>query len=157
MITVFPSDPTLLNDNGKEPLTQLCYVSSATRLMSTDDLKVLLKAARRHNAAHGITGMLLYKDLSFLQVLEGPPETVLTLYGQIRTDARHTKIRMLFEQPIGAREFADWSMGFQNLDGTDFSEVEGFSDLMRIDGNARSLFANPTRAKRLLLLFRARS
>lgn len=147
----------MLGTNGNDHLFQLCYISRAARLMATRELSNLLAAARQYNVAHGITGMLLYKDLSFLQILEGPRDALVTLYNLIRVDQRHTRVRTLFDNPIDAREFADWTMGFQNLDGVDLMAIEGYSDLMQADGNAQQLFDNPTRAKRLLLLFRAQS
>jgi hypothetical protein len=125
--------------------------------MSSAELAELLEAARRHNAEQQISGMLLYKDLSFLQVLEGPARQVAALYESIRNDPRHSKVRTLFEHAIERREFPDWTMGFQNLDNTDLSTVEGYSDVMDASGSARALFDNPSRAKKLLLLFRARS
>ena len=147
----------MLGTKGDDQSIQLCYIIRAARLMATRELSNLLAAARKYNVAHGITGMLLYKDLSFLQILEGPRDALATLYALIRVDQRHTKVRTLFENPIDAREFADWTMGFQNLDGVDLMAIEGYSDLMQADGNAQHLFDNPTRAKRLLLLFRAQS
>jgi len=125
--------------------------------MSSAELAELLEAARAHNADQAISGMLLYKDLSFLQVLEGPADRVLALYAAIRADPRHSKVRTLFEHPVERREFPEWTMGFQNLDRTDLSNVEGYSDVMNSSGRARTLFENPSTAKRLLLLFRARS
>jgi hypothetical protein len=147
----------LLEAHGNDDLAQLCYISRATRLMTTDDLSEILASARRNNAAKEISGMLLYKDLSFLQVLEGRRESLAKLYATIRGDERHTKVRILYEQPIQTREFAEWHMAFQNLDGLDLSDMAGYSDLMQANGSARDLFDDPTRAKRLLLLFRARS
>lgn len=138
-------------------LTQLCYVSSAIRLMSASDLADIMSVARRKNDNTEVTGMLLYKDLSFLQVLEGPSEAVHAAYRQIRQDPRHTKVRLLFEHRIDEREFPDWTMGFQNLDHEDVETLGGYSDVMESSASARQLFENPTRAKRLLLLFRARS
>jgi hypothetical protein len=49
----------------------LVYVSSATKPFSPDELSELLAQARVDNAALGITGMLLYSNGNFMQVLEG--------------------------------------------------------------------------------------
>jgi hypothetical protein len=125
--------------------------------MTLDGLAELLEVSRRKNAELGISGMLLYKDLSFLQVIEGPHEAIRTLYQTIRVDDRHGRVRVLFEEPVAAREFADWSMGFQNLDGEDLSTFDGYTDLMQSGDSARRFFEHPTRAKRLLMQFRALS
>ena len=63
-------------------MIQLAYVSNASRLMSSASLSMLLRQARASNKRHDITGMLLYKDGSFLQVLEGPAEGFLWLIGE---------------------------------------------------------------------------
>ena len=52
----------------------LIYASSATKAMSQDELKALLAKARTNNQRDNITGMLLYNDGNFLQVLEGEAE-----------------------------------------------------------------------------------
>ena len=57
---------------------QLCYASTATREMQRNELLDLLTAARKHNAAIGVTGLLLFQGKHFLQGaiqanLHGPP------------------------------------------------------------------------------------
>ena len=138
-------------------MIQLAYVSTATRLMSQDDLAGLLRQSRTFNAAHDITGMLLYKDRSFIQVLEGDEEVVMPLYDRIRRDLRHEKVKTLFVSDIDERDFATWSMGFKNLDGVDVQSLQGYCDFMEQGETARAMFEDLTRAKRMLLVFRTKS
>ncbi|HSM42684.1 MAG TPA: BLUF domain-containing protein, partial [Afifellaceae bacterium] len=58
----------------------LVYVSAAHHLMGDDELTEILETSRARNAAAGITGMLLYKDGSFMQLLEGAKTNVLGTY-----------------------------------------------------------------------------
>lgn len=44
---------------------------------------------RTNNERAGITGMLLYKDGNFMQLLEGEKEAVLRLHKNIIVDPRH--------------------------------------------------------------------
>ena len=68
----------------------LVYVISATRPFVGEDLRVLLETCRKNNAELGVTGMLLYKDGNFMQVLEGEDEgSVRGLYGRIAADPRY--------------------------------------------------------------------
>ena len=60
-----------------------------------------------------------------------------------------------FEGPIEAREFADWRMGFVDLNGVDVKNLPGFSDFLSDDVEPRRLLEELTQVKRLLLLFRA--
>ena len=68
----------------------LVYISSATWLMSDEELAALLMECRTNNERLQVTGMLLYKEGNFIQVLEGEQETVEQLYIKIRADVRHT-------------------------------------------------------------------
>jgi len=49
----------------------LVFTSVATRKISDEDLKGLLAKSRQYNLALNITGMLLYLDPYFMQILEG--------------------------------------------------------------------------------------
>ncbi len=138
-------------------MIHLAYVSTATRLMSTADLADLLDECREFNVRHDITGMLLYKDRSFLQVLEGDEDVTVPLYDRIRRDRRHEKVKTLFMSDVVRRDFPDWSMGFKNLNGFDVSSIVGYNDFMDQGETARAMFDDLTRAKKLLLLFRAKS
>jgi hypothetical protein len=99
-------------------LVRLVYLSSATVAPSDADLADLVARARTHNAAHGLTGMLIYAEGNFLQVLEGDEREVDELFARIQRDHRHGHIVCLERAAVARREFADWDMGFRRLDGT---------------------------------------
>ena len=66
---------------------QLVYVSTASRAMSDADLNEILDVSRRKNRERDVTGVLLYLDRGFLQVLEGPeavPEAKPGLFPRLR-------------------------------------------------------------------------
>ncbi len=90
----------------------LLYRSRETYEMDAADLLKLLFDARAHNAAHGITGLLLHHGGRFMQVLEGPREAVQGLYRRIAQDARHLDLVVEIDQSADRRLFPDWSMGF---------------------------------------------
>jgi hypothetical protein len=48
----------------------LVYFSSATKECTKPELQKLLDEARKKNTKLGVTGMLLYKDGNFMQVLK---------------------------------------------------------------------------------------
>ena len=56
---------------------QMMYSSKAVQPMSTQDLRGILDDAREGNVARGVTGVLVYADGVFLQILEGEEDTVL--------------------------------------------------------------------------------
>ena len=56
---------------GRVSLYCLVFTSVATRKIIDEDLKRLLAKSRQNNLALNITGMLLYLDPYFMQILEG--------------------------------------------------------------------------------------
>ena len=132
----------------------LVYVSSASELFSDNDLVELLKKARHNNHALDVTGMLLYKDGNFMQLLEGPRETVLALVAKIKLDPRHHGFMPLLQQEQPDREFSDWEMGFQKLDAKTAVETSGYSDFLNVPLNSEEFIQAPTKALKLLLNFK---
>ncbi|RYU82837.1 BLUF domain-containing protein [Hymenobacter persicinus] len=109
----------------------IVYQSCAVGQPTLADLKALLVQSRANNLRLHITGLLLYGNGSFLQVLEGPREAVQLIYGRIQLDSRHTHVETLSDGPIQSRIFQDWSMGFQTLSGPDFARLTGYIDPYR--------------------------
>jgi len=132
----------------------LLYVSSATTLFSKEELLALLKLARERNAAADITGMLLYKDGNFMQLLEGEEAGVKALYVKISGDRRHKGTVILLAGSIAKRSFPDWSMGFRDLRSPELLDVPGFADFMNTPLSQEEFIGDPDRAQRLLLTFK---
>ena len=120
-------------------MIQVSYISSTAKQMSTEELQILLRQCRDNNARLGITGMLLYCNHTFVQILEGEEDIVNALLETIKRDARHQNVRLLSRKPIDRREYSDWSMGFKRLSGEDFRNVEGLNDFFEKDFNASYL------------------
>jgi len=107
------------------------YASSATIRLSQHDLLELLKKARLKNEAHGLTGMLLYRDGTYLQFLEGQRADIDSLLKRLGDDPRHQAIRILREGTVPERLFPDWSMAYKNLAGLRRSQVAGYSERLQ--------------------------
>jgi hypothetical protein len=94
----------------------LIYRSIATDVPSEAELVSLLKHARPANAARGITGMLLYQNGRYMQMLEGEEPVVKELFAAISADRRHRDVKLVAKGALAKRHFDDWSMGFRNMD-----------------------------------------
>lgn len=70
----------------------------------------ILLTATGNNAPLGLTGALLAVDGRFLQVLEGPRDSVLQMLGRIAMDGRHHRFTPLDCAPADGRRFGDWLM-----------------------------------------------
>jgi hypothetical protein len=95
---------------------------AAERAPGHAELGRILVAARRNNRQLGISGALLFTEVYFAQILEGPLAAVETLFERIQCDLRHSDVTVLSFQPIASRRFAGWSMAFA---GVDDSEAHG--------------------------------
>ncbi|WBA42424.1 BLUF domain-containing protein [Hymenobacter canadensis] len=111
----------------------IVYQSTAVGHPTTAALRQLLRQARSSNRQLGITGLLLFSNDSFLQVLEGEQSATEALYSRITADYRHTCILRLSNGFIPQRIFPDWSMGFQSLSGEDFGRLTGYINPYRSD------------------------
>lgn len=104
----------------------LIYVSSAKKLMTQEELKELLDFACEQNDIHGITGLLLYENGNFMQMIEGDKSEVLALFDNIKADERHHDIYVVTKGESESRQFKGWSMGFKQInsisDGLSFEQ-----------------------------------
>jgi hypothetical protein len=132
----------------------LVYVSDAAEKVSKDDLLAILAESRENNAAAGITGMLLYKDGTYMQVLEGEEDAVRSLYARIRRDPRHKGVVTLVEGRTDRRSFGDWSMAFQDLGSPEARATPGYSEFMNMPLTAEAFQKNPEQCERLLWAFK---
>jgi len=135
-------------------MIQLSYISSATEPMSTQDLLPLLQGCREQNAGSGVTGMLLYGNATFLQVLEGEEAVVDALLETIRRDPRHTDLQVLYRKTIERREYSDWSMGFKRVADKELLKVPGLRDFSEQDFNPAYLTQHRAVVESLMNHFR---
>lgn len=113
---------------AEHALVSLVYCSSATHSFSEQELAELLAVSRARNSAHDITGMLLYRGGEFVQILEGARSDVEALMETIGRDPRHTDVRVLIEEPLHERRFAEWTMGYQSLVAAEPGMLSGYRD-----------------------------
>ncbi len=97
-------------------INQLVYISQAVRKMSPEELREIHKTAQTNNGAIDVTGSLFYNGGWFLQVLEGPVDTLDKLFHKIEKDPRHKNSRVLYNEPAKFRTFSRWTMNMTNLD-----------------------------------------
>jgi hypothetical protein len=96
-------------------LYRLVYSSQASSALSPEDLKNISDVSQKNNQLDGITGLLCYGNLMFLQILEGEHEQVNKTYHRIVGDKRHHTPILIECVPIKNRLFEVWSMQTINL------------------------------------------
>jgi len=132
----------------------LTYVSSAGRPFSHAELQLLLATSRRNNEAAGITGILLYKDGNFMQVLEGERAVVLATKARIDADPRHHGVLNLLEVEIETREFGVWSMAFRDLATVQAAQVPGYDEFLNTPLTDPRFAQDPSTSQKLLTMFK---
>ena len=133
-------------------LIHLIYCSAAVRSFNRGELAELLSRARANNARLGITGMLLHIEGSFFQVLEGAPDAVDGLFDAIRRDARHRQLTVIIREPVAARTFGEWTMGYADITPAELDGIVGANDFFA--GGESFTRLGEGRAKKLLAAFR---
>ncbi|RYE24027.1 MAG: BLUF domain-containing protein [Sphingobacteriaceae bacterium] len=114
-------------------LYQFAYCSISTIYdPSQEILDDIVRSARYNNLRNEITGILLYKDSGFLQIIEGEEQALKDTVFLILKDRRHKHIIILYNVPIEKRDFSEWRLAFrtpaftpkigERLKGTDFNE-----------------------------------
>lgn len=135
-------------------MIRLVYVSSATKEMSQEELLELLEQSREKNKEKNLTGMLLYANGNFFQILEGQKEDVMEIYNKITKDKRHRNCFEIDVSEIKERTFGDWSMGFKYLTIKDKKSIEGFSEFLDRHMQPHEFAANPSEVIELLYNFK---
>lgn len=104
----------------------LVYVSTAKKMMEDADLLELLTQSRERNLRQNVTGVLLYSEGTFMQVLEGSKEDVYAIYDSIERDLRHRNIIKLVKGQADKRVFPNWSMAFTSVNAETLELIEGY-------------------------------
>jgi hypothetical protein len=134
-------------------MKNIVYVSTAVKLMHENQLLDILHNSRLHNAALNISGVLLYSDGTFIQVLEGKDTVIDALYARIQADQRHKNIITIIDEPIIEKSFGQWLMGFAVTDSKKTEKLLGYlrsiNELDLNNGNSMAVDAIKTFISRL--------
>jgi hypothetical protein len=110
----------------------ICYISDSLEYDSLDKLKALYTKAKLNNFKYNITGILVYKNKNFLQVLEGEDAIVDRTYNKIENDNRHQNIFKVINTSIETRIFEDYNFGFTVVDDEhNLSKLHEYLDWLR--------------------------
>ena len=93
-------------------LVELSYLSEAVSDMTFLGLMRLLESARAFNQTNGISGILLYDNQQFGQIIEGERASVMKAWKRIQEDKRHHRIELLEIREISERSYPDWLLRF---------------------------------------------
>lgn len=100
------------------PCYQLIFTSRATVEVTIQMLLELMQKAEQHNNQNSISGLLLYANNRFIQLIEGRHrEPVRTLFSKIKKDPRHTNVNVITAGEGHEMHMSAWVMGFSLPEG----------------------------------------
>lgn len=113
-----------------EDFIQLLYLSNAKPELKQEQLDSILRVSRENNPSRDITGLLVFANGVFIQVLEGPRNAVHKLFETICDDTRHQDVAILGEYTGQERIFAKWSMGFLQSTLDELTRITGSASMI---------------------------
>lgn len=119
-------------------LVRVFYVSRIVEPLSEVDLKIVLGACGVNNRRFDVTEMLVRSSHHFCQVLEGRPGSVAEVMKRIRRSQHHSALRVLLEEPVSQRAFAEWAMSaaYRHDLSTDLATLHETGNLTPLSAHA---------------------
>ena len=115
-------------------LSQLAYVSNRKPTCTNAEIEKILASCKKNNPPLNISGVLLYSETKFIQLVEGDSKVILDLYDKIKKDPRHSSPFMISYNPILEKSFPSWHMGTKDISGG------GLKFLSDISGDDKNVF-----------------
>jgi hypothetical protein len=134
-------------------LVHCVYCSASTdKDFGAAGLAALLAECREKNSRAGLTGVLLYRDATFFQVIEGDRSVVEALIERLVKDKRHERVTKIILEAIEERAFAQWTMGYSKISKEEQALIPGLNDFFAQGRSYMEL--GEGRAKTLLNAFK---
>ena len=111
-------------------LSQLVYVSNRKPNCTAEEIDKILASCKKNNPPLNITGVLLFSETKFIQLVEGDAKVIMALYDKIKKDNRHSLPVMISYNPIPEKSFPSWHMGSRNISKT---EIQFKTDISKDD------------------------
>ena len=96
-------------------LSYLIYKSVPVDHISEKNLLEIAERSKENNIDKGLTGLLVFGNNTFVQVLEGAEQDIETLYKKLLSDKRHSNVTVVKRGELERRYFPSWSMGFRSV------------------------------------------
>lgn len=104
----------------------IIYLSAGVKWFSETELKDILAISNINNRRNNITGLLLYSEGNFIQLLEGEENVVHQTFQKLSGDQRHKGIMHIASGLLAERNFPEWAMGFKSIDAASLATFEGY-------------------------------
>lgn len=136
-----------------EDFVQLLYLSNAKPELTQPELDSILATSRRNNPSRRISGLLVFANGVFIQMLEGPSSAVHKLFDTICDDTRHNDVAIIDEYLNQEKLFAKWSMAFIQSSFDELTRITDTGEMLNRDDVLSMLSNDKTQAARFLKKF----
>lgn len=75
----------------------------------------ICQVAIENNLKLNITGVMLFHNNHFLQVLEGEQDALISTFDKIKSDTRHRNLEIIYDEKVNNRCFPNWRMTLFDL------------------------------------------
>lgn len=130
---------------------QLVYSSEPKKRMMKSHLYKILRQSRINNKLDNVTGLLVFVDGMFLQVLEGQDDSVKKIFERIKADERHQNINILFEGNVEERAFPKWEMAYASPSAKEIAAWSGLHNTTTIKDTLSNIGNNPELAPKIFV------
>ena len=111
----------------------IVYVSSASTGLEESEIKTLLAKSVAWNNNHGLTGILLFSDGNFFQIIEGDENVIKDLFESIKQDPRHHNVLQIFGKEIHRDAYDGYKADFiATHEHYDPKKIEGYMKQMEV-------------------------
>ena len=119
--------------------------------MTVTGLEAILTDARTGNEARNVTGVLVYVDGVFFQIIEGDKDVVHGLMASIASDSRHHSVKIFYEAEVNVRAFESWSMAYLSATAEQMSKWAGLPGTATAEELLTDINRSPHRVPRILV------
>ena len=144
------TEPRMMLASAQMPY-QIMYSSQAIKHMTMHDLEVILEDARTGNQARNVTGVLVYVDGVFFQIIEGDKDIVRKLMASIASDSRHQSVTVFYEAEVDVLAFESWNMAYLSPTAEQMSTWLGLPGTATVEELLASVNRDPHRVPRTLV------
>lgn len=105
----------------------ISYISTACQHATESVVNDLLVFVEHENNRKKVSGILIYADGTFFQIIEGEESIIKPLFNKILKDPRHQHIIKLLDKPSSQVSFTKYHSSFTSIHSTrSRSELEAF-------------------------------
>ncbi|RKS43466.1 FAD-dependent sensor of blue light [Gillisia mitskevichiae] len=90
----------------------IVYVSTANKNLEKAEIKKILSSSKKWNNENDVTGLLLFSEGNFFQIIEGEKKIITDLFKNINADDRHHNILQIFGKDIHREAYDGYEADF---------------------------------------------